>query len=94
MTAQEKGALDILLAMVQEIADSNREAHAEVLRRIECVKQHCSMREAYVTKQIDDAVARQRPFEIGAKTIGKFVAGMLVYTSLIVGIVTTVLKLA
>lgn len=94
MTAQEKSALDVLLAMVQEIADSNREAHADIVRRIECIKTHCSQREAYVTKQIDDAVSRQRPFEIGAKTIGKFVAGMLVYTSLIVGIATAILKFA
>lgn len=83
----------MLVEMVKEIAESNRDAHADIIKRIECIKTHCSLRESLVDKQIEDAIARQRPFEMGVKTIGKFVAGMIAYTSLIVGIATAVTKL-
>lgn len=107
MTGNEQLALGILQSLVEEVSRTNNEAHKDIILRIDTMERrlcdkfgksiddihtHCAIREKVVNEAIEKATQRVSPFELSVKTIAKFGAGLIVYTGIVAGIVTGLIK--
>ncbi len=75
-------ALHILMEMVKENARNNEEDHRSIVKLIDDIK-----------RELLAKICEQRPFELSARLMLKLAGGFVVYTGVIVGIMTGIQKL-